>query len=159
MEENYNEVKPKTWKKGEVGDFLKGTLIEVSKMKKPDAYGKIATVYSVKAKEGKFLGSTKNEATGKYVSDKTPTIIKEGEIYSIFLTGQAVGQMKSVRLGQKFMIKFTELKDTGKGNDCKVIKIFAASDEKGEPIMDKDWVDAQNLEKIEEESDGFGSAE
>ena len=154
MSETYNEVKPKTWKKGEVGDFLKGTLIEISKMKKPDAYGKIATVYSVKAKEGKFLGSTKNESTGKYITDAAPTIIKEGEVYSVFLTGQAVGQMKAVRIGQKFMIKFTELKDTGKGNDAKIIRIFAATNEKGEPVMDEEWLKEQ--EASEEEDDGFG---
>lgn len=146
MSENYNEAKPQTVKFNEIGDFIKGTLIAVDKMSKPDQYGKVSTVYTVKAKEGKFLGSTKNEKTGKFVLDAEPTIIKEGDEYTIFLTGPTVGMMKKVKLGQKFMIKFTELKPTDKGNDAKIKKVYPATDDHGKPVMDEEWLKEQESE-------------
>lgn len=152
MTENYNEVKPQTVKFNEVGDFIKGTLIAVEEMNKPDAYGKISSVYTVKSKEGKFLGSSKNEKTGKFVLDAKPTIIAEGEDWNFFLDNKSpvASQMKRVRLGQKFMIKFTELKPTDKGNDAKIRKVYPGTDEHGKPLMDAEWV-AQN-----ETIDSFG---
>lgn len=142
-EENYVESKPKTFKFGQLGDYIKGTLIKVDKTTSADAYGKYSHIYTVKAKEGTFLGSTKNEKTGKFVPDSEPTVISEGEEYTIFISddkGVVIGKMKDIKLGQKFMIKFDELKPTTKGNDAKIVKVFSAKDNHGGPVMDEDWV-------------------
>jgi len=147
--ENYNEAKSQTVKFNEVGDFIKGTLTGVDKMTKVDQYGKLSTIYTIKAKEGKFLGSTKNEKTGKSTLDKEATIVKDGEEYTMFLTGISVGIMKKVQIGQKFMIKLTELKPTDKGNDAKIKKIFPATDEAGKPVMDAEWIKEQKDDEFE----------
>lgn len=147
MTEQYIESKPKTFKFGAVGDYLKGTLTAVSKTTSPDSYGKLSWIYSVKAKEGSFIGSSKNEKTGKFVPDAEPTTVNEGEEYTIFIAedkGVVIGKMKDVRLGQKFMIKFDEIKPTTKGNDAKIIKVFPAylDAHKTQPSMDEEWVKA-----------------
>ena len=69
QEENYEEIKSKNFKFGGIGDFIKGTLTDVNKTTSKDAYGKLSHIYSVKAEEGSFIGSTKNEKTGKHVQD------------------------------------------------------------------------------------------
>lgn len=155
--ENYKEVKSKNFRFGKIGDFLKGTLLEVYKMPKPDRFNKIATIYRVRAKEGTFLGSTKDETTGKFVDDKEQTIIEEGEEYTFFATGVLVGQMKSVKLGQKFMVKFTDLKPSTKGNDAKIKKVFAATDDHGQPIMDEEWLKEQTNIDAEAEAEAFNN--
>ncbi len=150
--ENYVEAKPKTFKFGAVGDFIKGTLLKVDKTSSPDAYGKYSHIYTVKAKEGTFLGSSKSEKTGKSVQDKEPTVIKQGEEYTLFISddkGVVIGKMKDVKIGQKFMIKFDELKPTTKGNDAKIIKVFPAKDNHGNPFMDEEWVKENQPEGID----------
>lgn len=144
-EENYEEIKAKNFKFGAMGDYLKGTLLDVTKTTSPDAYGKLSYIYKVKGKEGSFYGSTKNEKTGKFVMDAEPTIVNDGEEYVFFVAtdkGVTIGAMKDVKIGQKFMIKFTELKPTTKGNDAKIIKVFAGKDASGKPLMDEVWVEA-----------------
>lgn len=144
--ESYDEVKSKTFKFGGVGDFIKGTLVGTTKTTTKDAYGKLSYIYSVLAEEGTFLGSTKNEKTGKWVIDSEPTVIKEGDDYNFFVSegkGVVVGAMKDLALGQKFMIKFTDLKPTDKGNDAKIIKVFAGKDANGKPLMNKEWLESK----------------
>lgn len=155
MSEKYNmeEVKPQVMRFGETGDYILGTLTEINKMTKPDTYGKLSTVYTVKAKDGKFLGSSKNEKTGKWVDDKEPTIIKEGEVYSVFLTGVAVQNMKKIRLGQIFKIAFTELKPTDKGNDAKIKVVYGAKDKQGLPLIDEEWLAEQKASGIQSEEE------
>ncbi len=146
MSDNYEEIKPKTFKFGGVGDFLKGTLTDVNKTTSPDSYGKLSHIYSVKAEEGSFYGSTKNEKTGKFVMDEKPTEVKKGEDYTFFMSddkGVVIGKMKDIKIGQKFMIKFTELKPTNKGNDLKVINVFAGKDAQGLPLMDQEYLDSK----------------
>lgn len=144
--ENYEEVKPKNFKFGAVGDFIKGTLLSVSKTTSPDAYGKTSHIYSIKAEEGTYLGSTKNEKTGKYVQDKENTTVQKGEQYTLFISddkGVVIGKMKDILLGQKFKIQFTELKPTSKGNDAKIIKVFIGKNADGSPLMDQEWLDSK----------------
>lgn len=144
-EERYDEIKAKNFKFGGVGDYLKGTLLSVEKTTQADTYGKHSYIYKVKGKEGSFYGSTKNEKTGKFVMDTEPTIINEGEEYVFFVStdkGVLIGAMRDVKVGQKFMIKFTELKPTTKGNDAKIVKVFAGKDANGAPLMDEQWVEA-----------------
>lgn len=145
MTTNYEEIKAKTFKFGAVGDFIKGTLTKVSKTTSPDSYGKLSHIYSVKAEEGSFFGSTKNPATGKFEMDKEQTKISEGEDFTVFISedkGVVISSMKDIKLGQKFMIKFAELKPTTKGQDAKVLKVFSGKDAHGNPEMDTEWVEA-----------------
>lgn len=128
MKDEYKEIQPKTFKFGAVGDYIAGTLTDVSKTSSPDKYGKTSHIYSVLADEGSFLGSTKNEKTGKYTLNAESTVIDKGEQYSIFISddkGVVIGKMKDIKLGQKFKIQFTEIKPTTKGNDAKIIKVFS----------------------------------
>ena len=146
MSENYEEIQPKTFKFGQVGDFIKGTLTDVSKTTSPDAYKKYSHIYSVLAEEGTFLGSSKNEKTGKYVLDKESTVINRGEQYTVFISddkGVVLGKMKDISIGQKFKIQFTELKPTDKGNDAKIVKVFAGKNADGTPLMDQEYLDSK----------------
>lgn len=148
MSDNYEEIKAKTFKFGQVGDFIKGTLTGVAKTTSPDSYGKHSHIYSVKAEEGTFLGSSKNEKTGKFVPDKEPTVINKGEEFNFFISndkGVVISSMKDLRIGQKFMIKFMETKPTTKGNDAKIIKVFAGKDAGGAPLLDQEWLDAKGM--------------
>ena len=141
--ESYDEVKSKTFKFGGVGDFIKGTLTGVTKTTTKDAYGKLSQIYSVLGEEGTYLDSQKNEKTGKYVVDSEPTIVEKGKDYNFFISevkGVVIGAMKDVVIGQKFMIKFTDLKPTDKGNDAKIIKVFAGKTADGKPLMNKEWL-------------------
>jgi len=139
-EENYVEARLNIVKFNEVGDFVKGTLTDVMQQTTPDIYGKLSTMYTVKVKEGSFLGSAKNPKTGKIDLDKEKTVCGEGEDWTFFANGIVVQKMKSVRLGQKFMIKFTELKPTTKGNDAKIKVVYPAVDGHGAPVMDEEWL-------------------
>lgn len=157
MSEEYIESKPKTFKFGAPGDFIKGTLTGITKTSTPDQYGKLSYIYSVKAKEGSFYGSTKNEKTKKWVMDTEQTIINDGEEYTVFIPEDKqviIGKMKDIRIGQKFMIKFDEVKPTTKGNDAKIIKVFPAylDSNKTQPAMDQEWIDSTKTveEKFEE---------
>jgi len=144
--ENYEELKAKNFRFGQVGDFLKGTLLSVTQTQSPDAYGNLSMVYKVKAEEGTYLGSSKNEKTGKYSDDKENTIIGKGEEYVFFIKKNKnilVSNMKDIKIGQKFMIKFVELRPTTKGQDAHIIKVFAGKNKDGSPLMDQEWVDSQ----------------
>ena len=155
QDENYEEVKSKTFKFGAEGDYLVGTFIEVSKTNSPDAYGKLSHIYRVKAKEGKFYGSTKNPKTKKWELDKEQTIVKEGEDYVFFISddkGVVIGAMKDIVSGQKFKIVFEEEKPTTKGNPAKIIKVFAGKNADGTPAMDKEYL-ASKTETLEEVAD------
>lgn len=152
--DNYQEVKAKNFKFGAVGDFIKGTLMDVNKTTAPDSYGKHSHIYSVKAEEGAFYGSTKNDKTGKFVMDKDQTIVQKGEDYSFFISndkGVVISGMKDIKIGQKFMIKFVEIKPTTKGNDAKIIKIFAGKDAQGLPLMDTEWLKSKSTDGMSDE--------
>lgn len=145
-EEIYEELKAKKMRFGQVGDFIKGTLTGVSKTNSPDSYGKMSHIYSVRAAEGTFIGSTKNEKTGKFKDDAEPTIINKGEDYTFFISndkGLIISNMKDIKIGQKFMIKFTELKPTTKGQDAHILKVSAGKNADGTPLMDQEWLDSQ----------------
>ncbi len=153
MNENYEEIKAKNFKFGAVGDYLKGTLTDVQKTQSKDAYGKLSHIYSVLAEEGSFLGSTKNDKTGKFKLDDEQTKINKDESYTFFISndkGIVIANMKDIKIGQKFMVKFIELKPTTKGNDAKIIKIFAGKDDKGAPLMNNDY-----LESIKDPEDDY----
>jgi hypothetical protein len=91
-------------------------------------------------KEGAFFDSTKNEKTGKYKLDDTQTIINPGEEYSLFVNldkDVLIGMLNGIKMGQVFKATFVESKPTTKGNDAKIIKVFAGKDAQGNPLMDE----------------------
>lgn len=146
MSEEYKEIQPKTFKFGAVGDYIAGTLTAVSKTTSPDKWGKYSHIYSVLAEDGTFFGSTKNEKTGKFVLDTEPTVINKDEQYTVFINddkGVVIGKMKDIKLGQKFKIQFTEIKPTDKGNDAKIVKVFAGP------------VNQEYLDSTKNPSDGY----
>jgi len=156
-EENYEEIKAKSFKFGVEGDHMVGTLLDVSKTNSPDAYGKLSHIYKVKAKSGSFFGSTKNEKTKKFILDSKPTIVNEGEEYVFFVSnekGAVIGAMKDVQVGQKFKVLFAEEKPTTKGNAAKIIKIFAGKNKDGGPLMDEEYLKSK---EVDGGLDGFDS--
>ena len=141
---DYIESRSKTFRFGQAGDFIKGTLVGVSRTTTPDKWGHLSHIYKVKAEEGTFLDSKKNEKTGKYVQDAAPTICTAGTEYSLFINdtkGVVIGAMKDVKNGQKFMIKFIESKPSSKGNDAKIIKVYPGVNKDGSPAMDETYVE------------------
>lgn len=149
MKDEFSEIKSKTFKFGVPGDYLIGTLTGVDKTTSPDSYGKLSHIYSVKAHEGKFYGSTKNEKTKKWVLDEEQTVINPGEDYSFFISndkGAVIGKMKELAIGQRFKIVFEESKPTTKGNDAKIIKVFAGK-------MDQEWLDSKKSDLDKEFDD------
>lgn len=139
MSTDYEEIKSKTFKFGAEGDYIAGTFIDVTKTTSKDAYGKYSHIYRMKADEGKFYGSTKNEKTKKWVLDTEQTVVNPGEDYTFFISddkGVVIGKLKDIKQGQKFKIQFTESKPTALGNDAKIIKVFAGP-------MDQEYLDSQ----------------
>lgn len=141
-------VSTNTVKFNEIGDYITGTLIQVSKTTKPDQYGKLSSVFTIKSKAGKFLGSSKNPKTGKTVLDSEPTIIGEGEEWTLFAECKGVleQRLKSIKIGQIFQVKFTEIKPTTKGNDAKIKTVYPAKNGKGEDVMDTAWIEQKEKE-------------
>ena len=137
------EAKTNTVKFNQIGDQITGTLISVSKTTRADKYGKFSSVFTVKAKEGKFLGSHKNAKTGKNDLDKEETIIKDGEEWTIFAECKGVFEqrLRSVKIGQMLKVEFTEIKPSTKGNDAKIKTVYPGLTKKGEPAMDTEWLD------------------
>jgi hypothetical protein len=147
----YTEVTNKTVKFNQVGDFVAGTLIEVIAGTKPDKYGKISNIYRILSDEGSFLGSTKNEKTGKSVLDKEETKISKDEEWTLFANGVLAGQLKRVKIGGKFMVKLTELKPSDKGNDIKIKKVYIDTDKDNNPVMNVEWLESQksSMQEVE----------
>lgn len=147
-EEKYEESKPKTFKLGEVGDFIQGVFLKRDKTTNADKYGKYSFIYTVKALKGSFHDSTKNEKTGKFTVNAEPTVINEGEEYSIFVTIGSImaGKLNDGKLGQRFRLEFTEIKDTGKGNPAKITKVAWAKDADGQPFIDPQWREENPIE-------------
>lgn len=153
-EDEYAEVKSKTFKFGAPGDYLIGTLVEVNKTTSPDAYGKMSHIYRVFTKDGKFYGSTKNEKTKKWNLDEVQTVVNPGEDFTFFIAndkGAVIGKMKDIKVGQNFKIVFEESKPTSKGNDAKIIKVFAGK-------MNEEWINAQKsgLDEFDDKSEVAG---
>jgi len=149
----YNEAESNNFNFGVVGDYIQGTLIEVNQTSKPDNYGNLSHIYIVKAEEGNFHGSTKNEKTGKYTINDSPTVVEANEELNVWINnskGVVIGQMKKIQVGQKFKIEFTESKPTDKGNDAKIIKVYPGTVD-GQPSMDEEWVKSKETEYSEEE--------
>lgn len=142
----YQESKPNIMQFNKIGDYIQGTLVDVSDTTTKDAYGNLKRIYSFKADGGEFLAARKDESTGKSVLDKERTKIGKGEDYLVFIKhnqGVVIGEMKKIKLGQKVKLGLTELKDVGKGNPAKIIKVYPGINADGKPFMDEEWVASQ----------------
>jgi len=143
---NYEEPKTNTVKFNKIGDYVQGTLVDVSETKSPDKWGKFSMIYTIKADKGEYLGTTKDPETEKHVLDKDRTKVNEGEEYSVFFDKEktvVVQVMNKVKLGQKVMFKLVEFKETDKGNPAKIIKVLPGLAEDGKPFMDEEWLKAR----------------
>jgi len=119
-----NEIKLQWMKFNKIGDWASGTLMNVREMesKLSGQEGKIIKIYEFNAHGGSFH----NIDEKKQILPE-PIIIKEGEIYS--MGGKAIidKQMRMIKIGQIFGVRFTEEKPpkTKGFNPLKIIKIYA----------------------------------
>lgn len=108
---------------GKVGDFIKGTLVDIREIEDSGPYGKGGKVkiYEILTETGSF-----HELDDKR-NPKDPAIkIGAGEYYSVFGKPSIDDAMRRIKLGQIVGIRFTEEKPSKtKGyNPSKVIKVF-----------------------------------
>lgn len=124
--EGMEEVKSARVTFGKVGDFIKGTLVDIREI--DNQYGKIpgekSKIYEILAEVGSFhtINELKEVAT-------TPIVINKGEFYNVFgKAGIDVG-MRNIKKGQIVGLRFTEQKPskTPGFNPTKVIKVFAGA--------------------------------
>lgn len=125
-DELFNEshaVKSNWVKFGKINDFIKGTLIDVREMMSnmPGKEGQKVKVYEFLAHAGSF-----HDLDEKRNPVETPTIVNEGEYWTI---GGKVGidaQMRNVKLGTIVGMRFAEEKPSKtKGfNATKIIKVY-----------------------------------
>lgn len=129
-----------------IGDYIQGTLVEVDKTTKPDAYGNYSHIYTIKADEGSYHEKTKNEQTNQVTVNEEPTKIDAGDEYNVWVNnskGPVIGKMKKVQVGQKVKMALTEFKPTDKGNDAKIISVYPGLKD-GKPFMDQEWLEMQD---------------
>lgn len=116
------EVKSQWIKWGKPGDWIRGTLTDVREMDSnlPGKTGKVK-VYEFLALAGSFhdLDAKKNPV-------ETPTVLEKGTIWTVGGKAGIDNQMRNVKIGQQFGMRFTEEKPAKtKGfNPIKVIKIL-----------------------------------
>lgn len=128
-----NEIRSTRISWGKIGDQMFGTLI--GKRSVPDQYhpGEEVPVYEFKAEGGSF-----HEIVKKVVAD-TPTVIVKGDVWAVFGRGPLAQQMGRIKIGQKVGLKFVEERETKKGNDQKVIKVYTTGE------MDTEWLESQEV--------------
>ena len=121
-----NEIKASfnTLKFGEVGDYIRGTLIANDRTMPNNLSQKkeMQTVFEIKAHSGSFHNIIKKKV------QKDATEIQAGEVWS-FITSNPImlKSLKEIQIGQIVGLKFTEVKEakTPGFNDAKIIKVFA----------------------------------
>lgn len=122
--EGMNEVKSSFVKWGKVGDFVRGTLLNVREIdnKMPGKEGTKTKLYEFRVAEGKFHNMDEN----KQPVEPEVVLVKD----DIWVVGGKEGldnQMRNIKLGQVFGMRFSEVKPAKtKGfNPAKVIKVYA----------------------------------
>ena len=129
-----NEIKSTRISWGKVGDFLTGTFI--SQRTVPDTFkvGEMVPVYEFKADSGSF-----HEINKKVVAE-APTEVTAGDIWAVFGRGALAQAMTRIKVGQKVGLKFVEERETKKGNDMKIIKVYTSG------VMDTEWLEGQEVD-------------
>lgn len=126
-----NEVKSSFVSWGAVGDWIKGTLVDVREIESrlPGKEGTRVKVYELKAKAGSFhnIDDKKNPID-------PPIEIEDGTFWTIGGRPGIDNSMRNIRLGQIVGFKFKEeIPAKTKGfSATKVIKVYAGE-------MDPDW--------------------
>lgn len=133
----------------EIGDYVLGTLIGVKQVKStlPDKKGELQNIYTVKVKESKYhLLDEKKKVIAE------PVVPEEGDIVSVGGRKIIDSRMEKVKLGQIFGLKFKEeLPPKTKGyNPTKLITVYVPKNDKGEFMMDNEWLDSQKGEPADD---------
>lgn len=144
---NFEKVQPKTMAFNEIGDFITGTLVEIDRLEKPDKWGKRPYIYTIKSKDG--MSHPKDKETKQLVK----TEIGEGETWTIFANDNLHRKMQGIQIGQIIQIKFTEERETDKGNDAKIREVYQAKDAEGKVVLDQEWLDSQAGDNFEGDED------
>jgi hypothetical protein len=128
-DELFNEshaVKSNWVKWGKVGDWFKGTLTDKRQVKStlPGQEDKMVMIYDFLAKGGSFHAINEDKTIAE-----EPTIVNEGEFWTIGGKAGIDTQMRNIKLGQIVGLRYAETKASKtKGfNPLKIIKVFAGA--------------------------------
>ncbi|OGY59648.1 MAG: hypothetical protein A3I31_00550 [Candidatus Colwellbacteria bacterium RIFCSPLOWO2_02_FULL_44_20b] len=119
------EVKSQWLKFGKVGDWLRGTLIDVRDMDNQMKPGEKIKIYEFLAHDGSFHFFKK--VNGQIVIDEEPTILEKGSIWAVSGKPGIDSQMRSIKRGQIFGMLFSAEKPNVKNpsyNSTKIIKVL-----------------------------------
>ena len=140
FEEGMSEVKTSWVKWGKIGDFIKGTLVDIREINSmlPGKEGQRVKVYEILAQMGSF-----HQIDEEKKPIDPPVVINMGEYWTIGGKPGIDSQMRNIKLGQIVGLRFTEVKPSKtKGfNALKVIKIYVGG-------MDPNYV-GQNSADVE----------
>lgn len=138
---------------GEVGDFVRGTLIGVRRVKStlPDRAGEMQNIYDVKVLEASYH----NLDEKKRVIEEA-VVPNEGDIVSVGGRTTIDTRMARVKIGQVFGLKFVEeMPSKTKGyNPTKVIRVYVPKD----PTTGDYQMDEEFLASHKDELDQFDGA-
>ena len=117
-----NEVKQSIIKFGKVGDWIKGTLTDDTRIvpnKLNPAKGD-QRVYEFKIKGGQF-----HDINDKVVDDE-PTVLNVGDFYVIYGNKVMQSQLKNSKIGQVIGIRFSDSKPNSQPgyDDTKIIRVY-----------------------------------
>lgn len=120
-----NEVKSQWVKWGKPGDWIRGTLCDVREMDSQlsDKPGKVK-VYEFIAAGGSFHNFEK--VAGETKVDAEPTLLEKGQVWTIGGKAGIDSQMRNVKIGQIFGMRFSEEKPNKNKafSPTKVVKVL-----------------------------------
>lgn len=121
-----NEVKSQWIKWGKVGDWVRGTLCDVREMENQlaDKPGEMMKVYEFIASGGAFHFFEK--VNGVVNVDEEPTVLEKGTVWTIGGKAGIDNQMRNVKIGQVFGMRFAEEKPNKNKSfsPTKVVKVL-----------------------------------
>ena len=115
---------PASWVKwGKPGDWVRGTLADVREMESTfaDRPGEMVKVYEFVASGGSFHNFKKEN--GVVNIDEQPTILEKGAIWLIGGKTAIDNQMRNVKIGQIFGMRFAEEKPNRKNPSFSPTKV------------------------------------
>lgn len=122
------EVKSNFVKFNKVGDFIKGTVVDIFTPDKDDVYGKRERKVVLKALEGEW-----HETSGEKV------VAEVGEEYKVSAKEAIEVQIKKTVIGNVMMFKYTEQRKskTAGYQPTKIITAFYKKDAEGRPVVER----------------------
>lgn len=122
---------------GKIGDYILGTFVR-SRHGVITQFGE-NSIYELLAEKGQF-----HKLTKKVLADN-PTMINKGDAWTVWGRGDIFnGMMNGLRPGQVVKISYAEDKETNMGT-AKIIKIYAPRDNTGKPLLNSEWLEAQDI--------------